>query len=133
MILAFLPIQSIFYLTESLKLNPDNSFVITQLQLAREIFQADSLMKITSDPQILISLSFTFYNNELYEKSIYACQKALLISPDNADAYCNICACYNSMGKWELGIAACEKALKINPDLQLAKNNLNWALSELKK
>jgi hypothetical protein len=30
---------------------------------------------------------------------------------------------------WDKGIEACQQALKIDPGFQLAKNNLNWALS----
>ncbi len=123
--------KSISYLTQSLKLNQDDGFAITKLQLARNIVEADSLIKITSDPQTLISLSARFFTLNLFEKCILACEKALLVSPDNADAYCNICAGYNSMGKWALAVKACKKALEINPDMELAKGNLSWALSGL--
>jgi len=123
--------KSISYLTQALKLDPNNGFAIAQFQLARNLVEADSMIKITSDPQTLISLSYTYYTLNLFEKSILACEKALLVSPDNADAYCNICACYNSMGKWALAVRACKKALEINPDMELAKANLSWASSGL--
>lgn len=123
--------KSISYLTQALRLDPNNGFAITNLQLARNIVEADSLIKITSDPQTLISLSARFFTLNLFEKCIVACEKALMVSPDNADAYCNICACYNSMGKWALAVKACKKALEINPDMELAKANLSWASSAL--
>jgi len=59
----------------------------------------------------------------------------LKLKPDYSLAYNNICAALNNLGRYEEGIKACQEALRIDPDFQLAKGNLNWALSakELKK
>ena len=42
-------------------------------------------------------------------------------------------AAYGCMSKWQEQKAACEKALAINPTFTLARNNLNWANSEIAK
>ncbi len=79
-----------------------------------------------------LTLSVAFYGHGLYDKSIVASQKAIQLDPGSpiaARGYNNICASYNQLGLWESAIDACEKALAIQPDLQLARNNLGWALS----
>jgi tetratricopeptide (TPR) repeat protein len=88
---------------------------------------ADSIYNISSNPQQLISLSYTYYINNFFEKGIKACEKALKYDPNNADAYNNMCSCYNSLKMWAKAEEACNKALAIKPDHELAKNNLNWA------
>ncbi len=84
-------------------------------------------------PENYLSLSLLYYQKGLYEKCIEACNEALKLNPNFADAYNNICSAYNALGKYSEGIKACEKALKIKPDLEIAKNNLNWAKLQLKK
>jgi tetratricopeptide (TPR) repeat protein len=44
-----------------------------------------------------------------------------------------MCAAYNQLKQWDKGIDACQKALKIDPNHKLAKGNLAWAQSQLKK
>lgn len=80
-----------------------------------------------------IELGRSYYTNRLYEKSIWACNKAIELNPNNAIAYNNLCVSYNSIQEWEKAIVACEKAIELDPNFQLAKNNLNWAVSELEK
>lgn len=77
--------------------------------------------------------SLVCYNQQNYVGCIEACQKALALKPDYADAYSNMGAAYNQLKQWEKGVEACRKALAINPDHQLAKGNLNWALSKAHK
>lgn len=93
------------------------------------------ISKIKAKPSVAnyFELSLKYYDFKQYEKSIKASFEILKIDPKNADAYNNICASYNHLKKWELGATACEKAIAINPDFQLAKNNLNWAKSNLSK
>jgi tetratricopeptide (TPR) repeat protein len=80
-----------------------------------------------------INQSLQFYNNKEFQKCIEACQKALKIDPNSADAYNNMGAAYNGLSEWQKAIDACSKSLELNPGFQLAKGNLNWAKSQLNK
>jgi protein O-mannosyl-transferase len=80
-----------------------------------------------------VNLSLTYYNTQQYDKCIQACQQALKLKPDYADAYSNIGASYDQLKQWDKAIAACEMALKIDPNNKLAKGNLEWAKKELHK
>jgi tetratricopeptide (TPR) repeat protein len=52
---------------------------------------------------------------------------ALELRPNYADAWNNICAGYNKLGRYEEAAAACEQALRYKPDFELARNNLQYA------
>ena len=41
-----------------------------------------------------------------------------------SEAFNNICAASNSLGRYADAVAACERALAINPEFPLARNNL---------
>ena len=62
-----------------------------------------------------------------YLRSIQDAEEALRLRPDYAEAYNNIAASYESMGRWDQAIAAAQTAVRLKPDFQLAKNNLAWA------
>jgi len=83
-------------------------------------------------PEIYLTLSLESYNAGDFNGCIDACNKALKLKPDYAEAYNNICSAYNALKQYDKAIEAGEKALKINPNYQLAKNNLNFAKSNLK-
>ena len=55
------------------------------------------------------------------------CRAALELRPNYAEAWNNICAAYNKLGRYEEAAAACEQALRYKPDLELARNNLQYA------
>jgi tetratricopeptide (TPR) repeat protein len=80
-----------------------------------------------------INQSVLDYNRGDYAKCIEDCRRALILKPDNADAYSNMGAAYNKLQQWDKGIAACTKALQINPYHKLAAGNLNWAKNNTKK
>ena len=124
--------KSITYLTKSLKLSPDFDFAYKKLQIAKNLFQIDSILNVSQNPQQLVYLSSIYYSNMLYEKCITSCEKALIYSPNNADAYNNICSAYNCLREWEKATEACKKALEIKPDYELVKNNLRVAEEGLK-
>jgi len=52
---------------------------------------------------------------------------ACLLRPNYAEAWNNICAAYNKLGRYEEAAAACEQALRYKPDFELARNNLQYA------
>jgi tetratricopeptide (TPR) repeat protein len=59
--------------------------------------------------------------------SIAACRAALELRLNYAEAWSNICAAYNKLGRYEEAAAACEQALRYKPDLELVPNNLQYA------
>ncbi len=80
-----------------------------------------------------INLSLKFFNEGKFIESIEACKLALQKNPYSVLAYNNMCAAYNSINKWQEAKKACEMALAIQYDFQLAKNNLEWTKSQMKK
>ncbi|MEO6523482.1 MAG: tetratricopeptide repeat protein [Mucilaginibacter sp.] len=80
-----------------------------------------------------LNQSLALYNQQKYTECIEACQQALKLKPDYADAYSNMGAAYNQLKQWNKGVEACEHALKIDPNHKLAHGNLNWAKNQLTK
>ena len=80
-----------------------------------------------------INLSLTQYQAKDFEGCIASCRKALELNPRSAIAYNNICSANNAMQNWKEAAIACEKALEIDSNFERARNNLNWALSSIKK
>lgn len=81
----------------------------------------------------MLNRSLLLYNENKFDECIKVCLEILKIEPKNANALNNIGAAYNMKKDWEKAAEYCQKALNINPDFNLAKGNLTWALSELKK
>lgn len=76
-----------------------------------------------------LKASLYYYNKGNFNKCIVEAQKAISINPNYCAAYNNICCAYNEMKDWDHAIEAGNKAVVIDPNNQLAKNNLNWAIS----
>lgn len=122
---------------ETLNLVPEDPNATKYLDMAKNkksVIQAnEEFVKNNPTPENYLDLSLQYYQRGLYDKCIEACNEALKIKPDYAEAYNNICSAYNAMQKWEEGARACEMAIKIKPDYSLAKNNLKWAQNEMAK
>ncbi len=73
---------------------------------------------------------FAAYNAKKFKKCIELTRKAVELDSTNSVAYNNLGAAYNELQMWEDAIKVLNKAIQINPDFQLAKNNLNWAISK---
>ena len=71
-----------------------------------------------------LQLSLLYYNSSNYTACIEACNEALKINPNYAEAYNNICSAYNQLGKWDEAVNACEKSIQLKPSFELASNNL---------
>ena len=56
---------------------------------------------------------------------------ALDLQTGYAEAWNNICAAYNKLGRYKEAAAACEQALRYKPDFDLARNNLQYAHEKL--
>jgi tetratricopeptide (TPR) repeat protein len=78
-------------------------------------------------PEYYLSLSLQFYGEERYVESIVASRRALDLRPGYAEAWNNICAANNKLGRYQEAVAACEQALRYKPDFELARNNLQYA------
>lgn len=92
---------------------------------ARDLF-AQIDQQQTKTPEHFLAISLQNYNEEKYEESIAAAQSALTLKPDYAEAFNNICAANNRLGRYE-AVKACEQALRIKPDFDLARDNLQYA------
>ena len=73
-----------------------------------------------------------FGGEERFVESIVASRLALDLRPGYAEAWNNIGAAYNKLGRYQEAAAACEQALRYKPDLELAQNNLQYARDKLK-
>ena len=82
-------------------------------------------------PEFYLALSLQFYGEERYVESIVASRRALNLRPGYAEAWNNIGAAYNKLGRYEDATAACEQALRYKPDFELARNNLQYARERL--
>ncbi len=81
----------------------------------------------------LLALSRHQYEKQQYAESITTCKKILAIRPNHAEAYNNICASFLAQKQWSDGIEACTLALHFDPSLQIARNNLLWAQTEMRQ
>ena len=77
-----------------------------------------------------VNLSRALYSEGKYLESIGAAQTALHLKPDYAEAYNNIGAAYAAIRLWDPAIRADQQAVRLQPGLQLARNNLAWALQQ---
>ena len=75
-----------------------------------------------------LNLSLEHYNSGDFLACIEAAQKSNEIIP-NCGAFNNICSAYNQLEEYDKAILACNEALKIDKDNNLAKGNLNVAIS----
>ena len=62
--------------------------------------------------------------NGRFDEGIAACQAALKIQPQLAEAWSNISVGYHMMGKTDESIAALREAIRIRPDLRGLQDNL---------
>jgi len=88
--------------------------------------------KAKSDPSVddFLSLSVKYYQMRRFEDSILACQNALKVHPDLAEAYSNMAAAYFALGKKAEAIKALRETIRIRPDLTVARKNLDFLLAQ---
>jgi tetratricopeptide (TPR) repeat protein len=63
----------------------------------------------------LLDTSLALYRAGRYQESLQTAQRAAALRPDWDLAWNNVCAAYNSLGRWDDAIAAGEKAVRLNP------------------
>src|SRR5439155_6998067 len=64
-------------------------------------------------PESYLALSLQYYHEARYAESIAACRAALGLHASYAEAWNNIGAAYNKLGRYEEAAAACEEALRL--------------------
>jgi protein O-mannosyl-transferase len=84
-------------------------------------------------PEKYLNLSLLYYKKKDFTGCIEACNKALELKSDFADAYNNICSAYNELKEFDNAEQACMKAIGLKPDFSLAHNNLKYARSQTNK
>lgn len=77
-----------------------------------------------------LNLSRAYYQDGKYLEAIGAAHTAIDLKPDFAEAYNNIGAAYAAMRMWDPAIQADQQAVQLQPTMQLARNNLAWALNQ---
>ena len=122
---------------QAIKINPDFQLAKNNLALALnlrdQISQLEANVNAKPTAENYLNLSLAYYNQGLFEKCISACQEAIKIKPDYADAYSNMGVAYIQLKQYDNAINFLTKALKINPQHKLAAGNLNWAKDEKSK
>src|ERR1041385_7052031 len=117
------------FLRSALELSPTD--LTARELLARANGQAIN-QPATQNPEYYLSLSLQLYGEERYVESIAASRRALDLRPGYAEAWNNIGAAYNKLGRYEEAATACQQALLSKPDFELARNNLQYARAKLK-
>ena len=129
------------YLLSHSRAEEARAFLRSALELSPRDLTARELMEQTdgqtinepTTPESYLALSLQLYGEERYVESIVASRRALDLRPGYAEAWNNIGAAYNKLGRYEEAVAACEQALRYKPDFELARNNLQYAREKLKE
>lgn len=117
----------------ALSLDPNNQLLKNNLAVSTRRNELMIRLNSTNTASELINLSLEFYREEMFMQCVLACEKSLIIRPNDPIAYNNICSSYNALQDWENAAKAGEKAVELDPESQLAKNNLAVALKNLKR
>ncbi len=125
--------EGIAYGERALKSKPDYDLAKGNLQAALNGKAQAATVSPDKLANTYLDLSLVYYNLHDFVKCLVFSQKVILLRPNDASAYNNVCASYNSMGRYEQAIVAGEKALAINPSFDLARNNLEVARKGLRK
>ena len=117
-------------LSRAVELSPTD---LTARELIAQAGEQTSNEPARQTPESYLARSLQLYNEARYDESIVASQRALALRPGYAEAWNNIGAACNKLGKFEEGAAACEEALRFKPDFELARNNLQYAQEMIKQ
>jgi tetratricopeptide (TPR) repeat protein len=118
---------------ETLALSPNDPearrFQAARFGRAGELAAAERAALERPTPEAYLDLSHLYYQVGRFHECINAAKRALKLRPDYAEAYRNLAAAYNSIERWEDGLSAAKEAVRLKPGDQLAKNNLQWAIT----
>jgi tetratricopeptide (TPR) repeat protein len=107
-------------------------FARRAIELSPAHLEAQQLLSSLSSkqpatPEQWLERSLRQYQAGSYADSITSSREALKLRTNYAEAFNNICAAENAMGRFAEAIPACERALALKPDFPLARNNLAYA------
>jgi len=91
---------------------------------------AEKLVKRAPTAENYLNLCRLYDRNWRYRDSVAACQKALQLRPDSAEANNSLSAAYIALEMWDEAIQAAQQALEHDPNLPLARENLARALEQ---
>jgi tetratricopeptide (TPR) repeat protein len=115
---------------ETVQLVPGDPAVLRYAEMkAPPVPTASPVPTTPLTPEMLVDLSLAAYQRNDFRGCIQLARLALKQRPDYPEAYNNLIAAYNSLGRWDDAIEAGREALRLRPDYQLARNNLAWAES----
>lgn len=130
-VLLLLPIAYIFYKTAGNSTStPEQATNQTQ---AIDIAAYEAVANATPSFSNLLNLSNAYINSGMAGKAIEPLKKAIALNPESAIAYSNLGFAYTVIQQYKNGIEFGQKAVQLDSTFQLAKNNLNWALTEQNK
>jgi Flp pilus assembly protein TadD len=125
------------YLLSHSRANEARAFLQSALELSSTDLTARDLLARANGqaadqpamqtPESYLGFSLQLYREERYVESIAASRAALALRPNYAEAWNNIGAAYNKLGRYDEAADACAEALRLKPDFQLARNNLQYA------
>lgn len=104
-----------------------------QLSARAEFDRATAAVQKTPNFETFTQLGLAQLNVGDPAAAVRSFEQTTRIDPKSAIAFNNVCAAYNGMGKWTQAMEACKKALSLAPDMQLAKNNLAFAIDSQKR
>jgi 4-amino-4-deoxy-L-arabinose transferase-like glycosyltransferase len=90
---------------------------------------AEKQVKRAPTAENYLNLCRLYDRNWRYQDSVAACQKALQLSPDYAEAYNSLTTAYIALEMWDEAIQAAQQALQLDPDLPLVRDNLARSLN----
>jgi tetratricopeptide (TPR) repeat protein len=108
----------------------------TEANKTSSINSLSELEKITQNQltsENVIKLSASYINNGMAGKAGTILNQYIKKDSTNAIVYNNLGTANIILKNYKMGINACRKAISLDPNFQLAKNNLNWGLDELRK
>ena len=104
------------FLHSALELSPMD---LTARELLAQAEPQTGNQPATQTADSYLTLSLQHYGEKRYPETIAACRSALKLRREYAEAWNNICAAYNNLGRYEEAAAACEQALRYKQDLNL--------------
>jgi tetratricopeptide (TPR) repeat protein len=130
-VLLLLPIAYIFYKTAGNSAStPEQA---TNQAQTIDIAAYEAVANATPSFSNLLNLSNAYINSGMAGKAIEPLKKAIELNPESAIAYSNLGFAYTIIQQYKKGIEFGQKAVQLDTTFQLAKNNLNWALTEQNK
>jgi len=88
---------------------------------------------LTPEASALLQQSYELNDAKDFDGVIANCKAILQLNPYHAETYNLLCVAYNEKGMYHYAIEACNMALYMAPDYKLAKNNLAWAMEQIRE